>query len=534
MQVCIDQIWDEKEGFDGYFRVRLPTTLRQRMEALGRDVPNLKKFSLLGAGTYGQVYSMRIAETPVAVKIFHEMVQDQQGKLHRIPSSLDRMEIGHVRDLLMSEICGKFRQCVPFLASALCLETQAPAIVMPRYQTDLARVIQTQGVDAMQRHSLMKDLLTAMVDLHAQGFMHRDVKPNNCFLDTQGRLFLGDFNLTRTTATDRTYTLTGFEEPLTPITQTLVYRAPEIALQARRYTTAIDCWSVGLVWLELLKHDLVLTGVHEPMDTWGLLYVMLRVFGPPGPTALVALRELGVSRWRLKELMRQAFHLSDNGYPMAYEFETILKRCCCLAEAQVLCGLLDWNPATRWTAAQALQSAYFTTSPGTSREATGMSLGGGGPTAPTVGTTTTTGGDPPLPSGPPAAFSVPGLNTSAFHLAAGVVAAGYGANPGAKSRETLGQTHPRPLHPLLRAPPASACCAAHHHPLELGKWNRSLPVDVVTFWPYRVPAPLSVTEPAKAAAAAVAVAPPSSVGEAVAMEVDESDASSSSSSSCPD
>lgn len=480
-QVRIDQVLDgARQEFDGYFRIQLPSKLRQRMESLGRNIPplqHLDQLSLLGHGTYGRVYSMKVADQPVAVKIYHEPVQDAQGKITYNAATLERLEIGHVRDFFMSDICGRLRQCVPFVASALCLDQQVPAVVMPRYDTDLFTLLRHQGVTPAQRHSLMKDLLTAVADLHSHGYMHRDIKPGNCFLDENGRLFLGDFNLTRTSATDKAHTLTGFEEPLTPITQTLVYRAPEIALKTKRYTSAIDCWSVGLVWLELLKHDLVLTHVQQPEDTWGLLYVILRVLGPPGPTAIAALRQLGVPKWRLKELMRHAFHLSDNGYPMAYEFETILKRCCCLAEAQVLCGLLDWNPETRWTAAQALQSAYFTA------RAPSAAVGGACTTS-SSGRGATTGTDPSSSGGPSPDGIVPGLHTPDFSPSVGAAAIVGGANPGETSRENRNPSHSR--NPLLRPPPVGACCAAHAQSLN-GPWNRSVKVDVVPFWPYRVP-----------------------------------------------
>jgi eukaryotic-like serine/threonine-protein kinase len=41
------------------------------------------------------------------------------------------------------------------------------------------------------------DVLDGLQEAHRLGFIHRDVKPSNCFLDAEGRVKIGDFGLAR-------------------------------------------------------------------------------------------------------------------------------------------------------------------------------------------------------------------------------------------------------------------------------------------------------------------------------------------------
>ena len=50
---------------------------------------------------------------------------------------------------------------------------------------------------------------------------------------------------------------------MTPKVVTLWYRAPELLLNARTQTTAIDMWSCGCILGELLAHKPLLPGKSE-------------------------------------------------------------------------------------------------------------------------------------------------------------------------------------------------------------------------------------------------------------------------------
>lgn len=84
----------------------------------------------------------------------------------------------------------------------------------------------------------------ALAYAHSRGVMHRDVKPGNILLDTQGRAHLADFGIAQTLG-QQALTATGL------LMGTAPYLSPE-QVQGQQVTTATDVYSLGLVLLEAL------------------------------------------------------------------------------------------------------------------------------------------------------------------------------------------------------------------------------------------------------------------------------------------
>jgi serine/threonine protein kinase len=108
----------------------------------------------------------------------------------------------------------------------------------------------------------MYQLICIVADIHANGWIHRDIKPGNILLN---------FNI------DETCTIQlcdfGSAKPLgsknrsghTSYVCTAGYRAPELLQGYTNYGLPVDLWSVGAVFYELLaSDDLVPTSVTDP------------------------------------------------------------------------------------------------------------------------------------------------------------------------------------------------------------------------------------------------------------------------------
>lgn len=118
--------------------------------------------------------------------------------------------------------------------------------------------------------SYLKQLLEGIAYCHAHRVLHRDLKPQNLLVDTAGHIKLADFGLAR-----------AFGIPVRAYTHeviTLWYRAPEILLGAKFYSTAVDVWSLACIYAEMAGGRTLFPGDSE-IDQ---LFRVFRALGTPG------------------------------------------------------------------------------------------------------------------------------------------------------------------------------------------------------------------------------------------------------------
>src|SRR6266566_209627 len=105
--------------------------------------------------------------------------------------------------------------------------------------------------------ALMAKVARALQYAHAQGILHRDLKPGNILLDGRGEPLVSDFGLAKwfDTASDVTRTLTIFGTP--------GYIAPEQARgPAAKLTPAADLYSLGAILFDLFTGRPPFLGEH--------------------------------------------------------------------------------------------------------------------------------------------------------------------------------------------------------------------------------------------------------------------------------
>jgi cyclin-dependent kinase len=108
--------------------------------------------------------------------------------------------------------------------------------------------------DAMVK-KFMSQLCEGVRYCHSHRVLHRDLKPQNLLIDREGNLKLADFGLAR-----------AFGVPLRTYTHevvTLWYRAPEVLLGGRQYSTGVDMWSVGCIFAEMCTRKPLFPGDSE-------------------------------------------------------------------------------------------------------------------------------------------------------------------------------------------------------------------------------------------------------------------------------
>ena len=284
------------------------------------------KLEKLGEGAYGIVFRARDLHTDSIVALKKIVLHGHKEK--GIPPTTLR-EISLLRELRHPNIV---------MLNDVVKEERNIHLVFEFVESDLRKHLdayqQCGGLPHNLIKSYMHQLLNGITFCHTHRIIHRDLKPQNLLLDHRGTLKLADFGLAR-----------SFSLPLRTYTHdvvTLWYRAPEILLGSRHYSTPIDVWAAGCILAELASGVPPFTGDCE-IDQ---LFRIFRALGTPGVhncwPAAATMPEFHPEfpRWTPRPLLSAAPGLPPDGIAL-------------------LARLLAYDPAERVSARTAMSSSYF-------------------------------------------------------------------------------------------------------------------------------------------------------------------------------
>jgi len=206
--------------------------------------------------------------------------------------------------------------------------------------TDLAQVISGgHELDPEQLQYIMYQVMRGLLHIHSANVIHRDIKPSNLLINSECDLKICDFGMARVARAGNTEE-TQYN-PMTEYVATRWYRAPEIMLSWQEYTSAVDVWSVGCVFAELL----LLKPLFAGRDYLHQLELITSVRGTPPDLQGIASQHALAYMQRLPH--SEKANLADM-FPSA---------------APVLVDLLDhmlaFLPEERTAVADALKHPYF-------------------------------------------------------------------------------------------------------------------------------------------------------------------------------
>lgn len=299
--------------------------------------PHLQIKRQLGRGAYGTVFQCEDTRDGSEVAVKHVKQAARHGKsILREVRLLARLKHENLLNLIdFPAVSGPNFEDVYF--------------VLPYLPADLHKIIQSsQGLNDKHVQVITCQILRALAYLHACGVAHRDLKPANILLNGNCRIKVCDFGLARGDMPNPDDDGGGEEQACGVLTEYVVtrwYRAPEVMLLPKHYGSPIDLWSVGCILGEILGREAMFPGKNH-------VDMILRVsskLGTPSDDALAWLpRDSDAYRF-----LRRVCPRSD-GVPFSSLYPRAPRAC-----LDLLSCLLTWDPARRFTAADALGHEYL-------------------------------------------------------------------------------------------------------------------------------------------------------------------------------
>ncbi|XP_055372938.1 serine/threonine-protein kinase PITSLRE isoform X2 [Condylostylus longicornis] len=299
-----------------------------------RSVEEFQCLNRIEEGTYGVVYRAKDRRTD-------EIVALKRLKMEKEKEGFPITSLREINTLLK----GQHPNIVTVREIVVGSNMDKIFIVMDYVEHDLKSLMETmkhkeQSFLPGEVKCLLQQLLRAVGHLHDNWILHRDLKTSNLLLSHKGILKVGDFGLAR-----------EYGSPLkayTSLVVTLWYRAPELLLCSKEYSTPIDMWSVGCIFAEFMQMSAMFPGKSE-IDQLNRIFKDL---GTPNEKIWPGYKDLPA----VQNLLSQNSSFSE--YPVSNLRRKFYNKTTEVG-VSLLQGLLTYDPKQRLTAEQALRHAYF-------------------------------------------------------------------------------------------------------------------------------------------------------------------------------
>ncbi|KAH1043515.1 hypothetical protein GLYMA_09G177300v4 [Glycine max] len=287
---------------------------------------------VIGKGSYGVVCSAVDTQTreKVAIKKINDVFEHvsdatrilREIKLLRLLQHPDIVEIKHI---MLPPSRREFRDVY---------------VVFELMESDLHQVIKSND-DLTPEHYqfFLYQLLRGLKFIHTANVFHRDLKPKNILANANCKLKICDFGLARVSFNEAPSAIFW-----TDYVATRWYRAPELCGSFfSKYTPAIDIWSIGCIFAEMLSGKPLFPGknvVHQ-------LDLITDLLGTPPAETISRIRNEKARRYLASMQKKQPIPFSKkfpNADPLGLN---LLER------------LLAFDPKDRPAAEEALRDPYF-------------------------------------------------------------------------------------------------------------------------------------------------------------------------------
>ncbi|KMZ59526.1 Mitogen-activated protein kinase 17 [Zostera marina] len=291
------------------------------------DVCQYHIHEVIGQGSYGIVVSATDTRNGerVAIKKIQDVfksVSDATRILREIKflRMLGHPNIVQIKNIILPHSRKKFNDIY---------------VVFELMESDLYEVLRTNDDLTPEHHRVfMYQLLRALKYIHSGNLFHRDLKPKNIIVNADCKVKICDFGLARVAFNDESSPIFW-----TDYIATRWYRAPELCgCFFSKYTPAIDIWSIGCIFAEILTRKPIFPGKNEIHQ----LDIITDLLGTPSTNCISRARQY-LSNMHIKITV-----------PFSKKFRGIDPLALHLLER-----LLAFDPKDRPSAEEALMDPYF-------------------------------------------------------------------------------------------------------------------------------------------------------------------------------
>uniref|UniRef100_A0AC34F6G2 Protein kinase domain-containing protein n=1 Tax=Panagrolaimus sp. ES5 TaxID=591445 RepID=A0AC34F6G2_9BILA len=212
-----------------------PRNVLKQFQFNGKNYDFIKK---LGEGGYGEVYltEERLSRKKYAIKFIDKRKLKRPG--------LARRELENMKSLNHQNMIKLYDACEMWgnkLGDSLYLVMEYAA------GGDLHDYIKKNQITEANAKKLFHQIVTGVQYLHSKKFAHRDLKPQNILLDSNGIVKIADFGLSKAGEND---------DPMYTDCGTLGYLAPEVYYQAFQGYDGFkaDMYSLGIILKDIVTN----------------------------------------------------------------------------------------------------------------------------------------------------------------------------------------------------------------------------------------------------------------------------------------
>lgn len=219
-------------NLDELRRSEIPREITQSGHLSGKIINGYEFLNVIARGGMGEVYQGVSSNQAIAIKTVLPTIAQDSIALQRFDQEVEAGKILKHPNVIEIYESGE--------------EDGTPYLVMDYIAgQDLKRVMTSQILEIVRVLEIFADIAQALSYTHAQGLIHRDVKPENVIIREDGTAILIDFGLVKFSDAEKDISGEG-------AIGTINYMAPEQIREGTAIDTRADVYAMGVLLFEML------------------------------------------------------------------------------------------------------------------------------------------------------------------------------------------------------------------------------------------------------------------------------------------